>query len=159
MLAHYIHTTYSHDDPRWRAPRWEGNRLVEAPGEHYKAIFGAPAIQDSSQSNEQGCVYFHDAWLDADDGAQPWAIDVLTVHQKSYYNSKGAESGPNDHDDPNPVNFLTLKPGMRFCFALSCAAPAWLQLAHELLVEALTAWGVGAKTSLGYGRFNLERSW
>jgi CRISPR-associated protein Cmr6 len=154
MLAHYIHATFG-QDPRWRAPRWDGNRLVEPPGEHYRAIFGAAAMQGDDGQNEQGCVIFHDAWLDAKPGDTPWAIDVLTVHQKSYYDKKGEQGGPNDYNDPNPVSFLTVKPGTRFVFALSCTAPDWLKLAKELLCDALREWGVGAKTSLGYGRFKV----
>jgi CRISPR/Cas system CMR subunit Cmr6 (Cas7 group RAMP superfamily) len=28
----------------------------------------------------------------------------------------------------------------------------WAELAHDLLVEAVRTWGVGGKTSAGYGR-------
>ncbi len=67
-----------------------------------------------------GAVVFHDALYVprscADD--RPFAADVLTVHQKAYYDSEGATS-PNDYDSPNPVAFLTVRPGARLLFALS----------------------------------------
>ncbi len=106
----------------------------------------------------QGLVTFHDAWLDPAGGKQhiPLLVhDVLTVHQKRYYDARGVGRGaawPTDYDDPNPVSFLTVHPGWTFLFPLS-GPPAWTRLARILLQKALREWGIGGKTSAGYGRF------
>lgn len=96
-------------------------------------------------------------------GEGPFKPDVLTVHQKAYYRTaagapssdrddKPAEpSWPNDYDGPNPVGFLTVRRGVRFLLALSGPAE-WLRLIEPLLAAALSEWGVGGKTSAGYGR-------
>jgi hypothetical protein len=75
---------------------------------------------------------------------------VLTVHQTSYYDPS-RNTFPNDYDSPKPVAFLTVRPGARLLFALSGPAD-WTELAERLLRDALDHWGVGGKTSAGYGR-------
>jgi hypothetical protein len=50
-----------------------------------------------------------------------------------------------------PVSFLSARPGAQFLIALS-GPPGWPELAQHLLLEALALWGVGGKTSSGYGR-------
>src|SRR5690606_20321350 len=52
---------------------------------------------------------------------------------------------------PTPIAFLTVRPGACFLFALSGPADC-TELAAQLLREALEKWGVGGKTSAGYGR-------
>ncbi len=77
------------------------------------------------------------------------------VHQTDSYNSEGKSHGPNDYTSPNPIAFLTVAPGVRFLVALS-GPPDLRRLAKDLLKEALQAFGVGAKTSLGYGRLKSD---
>lgn len=169
LLAHYMEKTYNLEPPGpWTGPTWRGAHITRGPGAFYRALFGAPAADDDEARRRetadrsligpaQGGVCFHDALLVArlDQRAppdhQPFSRDVLTVHHRGYYNSAGA-SQPNDYDDPNPVGFLTVKPGELFLLALS-GHPEWSKLAQELLLEALEGWGVGGKTSAGYGRF------
>ena len=74
------------------------------------------------------------------------------MHQKGYYDSSGAR-WPNDYDSPNPVTFLTVRPNVRMLLAFS-GPPDWTQLAERLLTDALREWGVGGKTSSGYGRLD-----
>ena len=105
-----------------------------------------------------GLVVFHDALYvpDSATGRMPFAVDVLTVHQKSYYGQDKERGGiagqrwPNDYDSPNPVGFISIRPGTRFLLALS-GEGEWPALARDLLSEAISAWGVGGKTSAGYG--------
>lgn len=138
---------------------WSGSRIAHGPGEVYRALFGAPAAESDETfetTESRGGVVFHDA-LFVPEGKKdaPFAVDVLTVHQKTYYNQNGLQL-PNDYDDPNPVTFLTVQPGTKFLFALS-GAQDWIELALQLLMEALSEWGVGGKTSSGYGRFEAGR--
>jgi hypothetical protein len=73
----------------------------------------------------------------------------------SYYGQlEGVEAGkrwPNDYDRPNPVGFISVKPGARLLVAVD-GDPSWAGLAIELLIEAIGAWGAGGKTAAGYGR-------
>lgn len=98
-----------------------------------------------------GVVTFHDALYVPGSLAdnKPFAADVLTVHQKGYYDSSG-QSAPNDYDSPNPVAFLTVRPKCRLLLALS-GPSEWTGLAGQLLADALKSWGVGGKTAAGYG--------
>lgn len=177
LLAHYVDAVYGPEDPhvppwertgpdrertRWEGVTWSDNRIRRGPGDLYRVLFGAPdadadgemAARGLNAGAAAGVVSFHDALYvvpDKADGDCPFAKDVLTVHQKTYYDEAG-KSFPNDYDDPNPVAFLSVRPGARFLFALSGPA-AWTELAERLLVDALREWGVGGKTSSGYGRF------
>jgi len=175
LLAHYVDAVYGPDDPdrkpweqegeqRTRAdfqgPTWRGRRIQRGPGAVYRALFGAPDAEDDEVMRRRnlearasaGLVVFHDALYVPKGGHddRPFAGDVLTVHQKGYYESSGG-NWPNDYDSPNPVGFLTVRPGARFLFALSGPAD-WTGLAERLLRDALARWGIGGKTSAGYGR-------
>lgn len=175
LLAHYVDAVYGPSDPdrkpweqegdeRTRADyqgvTWRGRRIERGPGAVYRALFGAPDADEDDAMRERGfdagasagLVTFHDALYvpGSVPGNKPFAADVLTVHQKGYYDSSG-QSWPNDYDSPNPVAFLTVRPGVRLLFALSGPAD-WTELAEHLLRDALARWGVGGKTSAGYGR-------
>ncbi len=176
LMAHYVDAVYGPDDPdlapweqpdeeqreraRYQGVTWKGRRIARGPGEFYRILFGSPDAELDAVMRDRGLkagaskgvVTFHDALYVPESAPEdkPYAVDVVTVHQKSYYNSAGA-SWPNDYDRPNPVAFLTVRPGARMLFALS-GPPDWAQLAEGMLRDALSEWGVGAKTSAGYGR-------
>lgn len=117
--------------------------------------------------NCEGCVRFYDALPDP---ATEWELrpDVLTVHFPDYYAGQKAAT---DDQEPKPVEFWTVataaeknsgddpaKPA-RMLFMLSAAGPGrdgrdWLEVACIALSRALTEWGIGSKTSSGYGRFD-----
>ena len=174
LLAHYVDATYGpaesdkepweqEDDERVRADyqgvTWNRRRIQRGPGAVYRAIFGAPDARDDATMREQGfeagatagLVTFHDALYVPGSlpNNRPFAADVLTVHQKSYYDSSGL-SLPNDYDSPNPVAFLTVRPKCRLLLALSGPSD-WTELTAQLLADALKHWGVGGKTAAGYG--------
>lgn len=182
LLAHFVDAVYGPDAPdvppweqseperdraRYQGVTWNGRGIERGPGEVYRALFGAPdAVKDVAMRDHgleagasAGLVAFHDALYvpqSAPDD-KPFAADVLTVHQKGYYNLLG-QSWPNDYDSPNPVAFLTVRPGARMLVALS-GPPEWTELAERLLRDAFENWGVGGKTSAGYGRLvSPERS-
>lgn len=179
LLAHYLQIVYGPADTKThpldrgadeRAPyqgvHWEGPMIKHGPGEIYRELLGAPAAESDAEWRSpeqeaavgalQGCVAFHDALLAPSPGAGPlFGVDVLTVHQKPYYDSKGTD-WPNDYSDPTPIPFLTVRPGTQFLLALSGPAE-WTALAVELLKPALAEWGVGGKTAAGYGR--VDPAW
>lgn len=176
LLAHYVDAVYGPDNPDrnpWEQEAqelarvdfqgvvWHGRRIHRGPGRNYRRLFGAPDAEKDPAMLERGLdagasaglVMFHDALYvpgsSPDD--KPFAVDVLTVHQKRYYDNSG-RYWPTDYDDPNPVAFLSVRPGIRMLFALSGPSD-WTELAERLLRDALEKWGVGGKTSSGYGGF------
>lgn len=185
LTAHYVEATYGPnapdlppweqlDEERLRADyqgvTWENGRMLRGPGAVYRALFGAPDTRGDEQMRElgfeagatSGLVTFHDALYVPGSAADtksaadyPFAPDVLTVHHKEYYNTRGANF-PNDYDSPNPVSFLTVRPGCRLQLVIS-GPNGWADLAARLLADALTQWGIGAKTAAGYGVGSVER--
>ena len=187
LLSHYVDAVYGPSGPlpddrspmhpalsederrraRYQGSTWdEVGRVHHGPGEIHRALFGAPSAAtdealralDVECGETQGALIFHDALYipSASPPDRPYVWDVLTVHQKEYYSRKAP--APTDYDDPNPVHFLTVRPGSMFLVAIGTigedtASGRWAEQAMEWLCDALAEWGVGAKTSAGYGRF------
>ncbi len=144
---------------------------------HFLLTIGRPSLQSVifGDTEDAGYVTFHDAWLepdsltrkDQDEGLQ---LDVMTPHHSKYYERKryqiqgqavagGPQNGdpipPTDFDNPIPIPFLSVR-GI-FRFVLTCADTSqngaqWLKWTKQLVCEALAQWGIGGKTSSGYGR-------
>jgi CRISPR-associated protein Cmr6 len=99
---------------------------------------------------DAGSVIFFDAM--PVDGKIKIDLDIMNVHYPKYY---GEKQLPTNNQDPNPVTFLTVT-NTTFLFALAprrskdtedvTLAIGWLQ-------DALRQYGVGGKTSAGYGYF------
>ena len=101
-------------------------------------------------TSECGKVVFFDAWW-VPDGEPPLSKDVITVHHPGYYNPPdGKRLPPTDFDDPNPVSFVSARGS--FLVAVKGPDEGWTGFALKLLLQALEDYGVGAKTSSGYGR-------
>ena len=160
LLAHYVDAVYGSDDDAepeyraWRGPSWIGHRpAMDRPqGSRHAQMFGSAALS-REEPGRRGGVVFHDALFVPDSIKKPYARDVLTPHQVSYYRGQGKVL-PNDWDSPIPVGFITVRPGAQFLLAVTGDddwAP-WAERALDLLLEALAAWGIGGKTSAGYGR-------
>jgi len=181
LVAHYVDATYGPTDldrkpweqegeesarVDYQGVTWCGRRIERGPGAVYRALFGAPDTREDDAMREHGfeagaaagLVTFHDALYvpDSITDNKPFAADVLTVHQKGYYDSSG-QSAPNDYDSPIPVAFLTVRPKCSLLLALS-GPRDWTELAGQLFKDALENWGVGAKTSSGYG-FGSVTAW
>jgi CRISPR-associated protein Cmr6 len=85
-------------------------------------------------------------------------VDIITPHYGPYYQDEG-QKPPADWYSPIPVPFLAVDSDQEFIFGLiprrsnnpkdidDCSK------ANEWLVDALKDLGAGAKTSVGYGRF------
>jgi len=122
--------------------------------EEKKVLFG--------EQDEATHIVYWDGWLDPNryrgpdpEIESPFQKDVITVHHQKYYGGRG-EVWPTDFDDPNPVAFLSVKPGTKFVLALSSASEGsdpWLKVAADLLTYALANLGLGGKTNAGYGYF------
>ena len=108
--------------------------------------------------DKEGSVVFLDA-LPLPESFRDWELlewDIMNPHYGPYYQSG---EPPGDWYNPTPIKFLVVKPDVWFLFGLrkskTCTGncKGLLKKAEALLREALKNHGVGAKTSLGYGRF------
>jgi hypothetical protein len=84
-------------------------------------------------------------------------LDVVTCHHRDYYDGKRPTA--TDTEAPVPVVFPAVAPGHVFTFAmrkLRTASDEDLQRARTWLQTGLQAFGLGAKTSAGYGWFNTS---
>jgi len=154
--------------------------------EQTSLLFGDDA---EAGSKAGGFITFWDGWMDPGT-VRPLQNDVITVHHSVYYASAntylrakqkvGAAPGkaqkhdleamrttaaeikpPTDFDDPNPVSFLSVRPGVTFHIAVTCnaepspEATAWATVAATILRHGLVNLGFGGKTNSGYGLFRL----
>lgn len=118
-------------------------------GRHYKFLFGS--------HEDAGYIQFFDAWITPDSigrDNEGLVDDVMTPHHGDYYGAKD-DSAPTDYDEPTPIRYLAVRG--TFQLAVSCEldgdqAQTCADLALDLLTDALKHWGIGGKTSSGYGR-------
>jgi len=90
--------------------------------------------------------------------------DIMTPHYGDWY-AKGDEAPkrdgsnvPADWHDPVPIPFLVVDKGQSFQFCLAKRAGSKVNLADvsQALTDALQWLGAGAKTAVGYGRFEED---
>jgi|YNPMSStandDraft_2_1061718.scaffolds.fasta_scaffold10291_2 CRISPR-associated protein Cmr6 len=108
-------------------------------------------IEILGTQEKQGRVIFFDAYPVGEINLK---IDIMNPHYPKYYDGK---EPPADWDSPMPIKFLSLE-NTTFRFYLATKVrddfeKNLLNKARELLFEALSNFGIGAKTSLGYGLF------
>jgi len=80
-------------------------------------------------------------------------IESANCTAPAYY---AGEAPPTDNQDPSSTPFLTIEPGAEFLFAIAGPSPLREKVLH-LLKDAVMCLGVGARTGLGYGRFEEPR--
>jgi len=150
LTAHYCDQIWGQRGTAEVAPE---NLPYRADGDFHKFVFGT--------IEEGGSITFHDAWITPDSlkrGALQ--LDVMTPHHSDWQLNKAP---PTDFDNPKPVSFLSVSG--EFLIRLSwngaveipedqASAATWISQTMIILKEALTEWGVGGKTSSGYGRLS-----
>ncbi len=114
-------------------------------------------IKIFGSKKEKGNVIFFDAFPFFDDKDKTnkinvSVIDVMSVHYRSYYQSGDI---PGDWDNPTPIFFLAIEKGVKFRFALASKNKDLVIKTKTLLKEAITKFGLGAKSSAGYGYFEV----
>lgn len=150
LASHYCDIVWGQRPLQGKAS-CEAQRL-RREGEYHRLLFGS--------TDDGGVIVFHDAWLDPDfapvrHGLQ---LDVTTPHHPAWQTEPSRP--PSDFDSPVPVSSLSVTG--RFFVSVSWNGPEhsdatnWTSLAMQLLKEALREWGVGGKTSSGYGRLVEE---
>lgn len=136
--------------------------IIEKYFENDEALaFDNIAFVNIFGSNEsQGKVIFFDAFTKG----PKLQIDIMNNHYQKYYNGKEL---PTDTQNPNPINFLTLKNSE---FEVVIATKENIELDNKQfkgnlldvvkseLSESLEIFGIGAKTSVGYGYFEVQKT-
>jgi CRISPR type III-B/RAMP module RAMP protein Cmr6 len=120
---------------------------IEQDNEIVKQVFGS--------QEHAGTVVFFDAMPVGPKIG--FALDIMNSHYPNYY---GEKKLPTNDQNPNPVTFLTVT-DTTFVFALAPRRPRNeqdlkdVELAKGWLQTALGKYGVGGKTSAGYGFFRI----
>ncbi|NLY39814.1 MAG: type III-B CRISPR module RAMP protein Cmr6 [Firmicutes bacterium] len=116
-------------------------------------IFGSQETGSNNEPIGVGSVIFFDALPVA---PVRLTVDVMTPHYQKYYSGNEA---PGDWQDPNPIPFLTVADQQVFLFAVAPRKREAVENQSDLekvlqwLDQALENIGAGAKTAVGYGRF------
>lgn len=107
----------------------------------------------------EGRVIFLDAYsLDVPDIKE----DIMNSHYKPYYSEQ--KEAPGDYHAPVPIKFLTVENGTKFIFRVLVDKQyndlsddnKITDLVKKALKNSLEVEGIGAKTAVGYGRFQIE---
>ena len=123
------------------------SKEIEKDGPVVQRIFGT--------QRDAGSVIFFDA-MPVNDKIKI-DLDIMNAHYPKYY---GEKQPPANNQDPNLVTFLTVV-NTTFLFALAPRRPKETKdtedvtLAMGWLQKALQDYGVGGKTSAGYGYFTI----
>ena len=121
---------------------------LDQTGDTFRELFGARPTEDRLDALS-GLIAFHDAWWVPDSAERPLVEEVVTTHHPRYYAEEGATPAT-DFDRPIP-NAQVAAQG-EFIFVVG-GPTEWLDFAQQMLISALTASGIGAKTRAGYGLF------
>jgi CRISPR-associated protein Cmr6 len=117
----------------------------------FDVLFGREPASDCDHwdGGDAGYLIFNDAWWIPGSIASPLASEIITVHHADYYTSQG-KNPATDFDSPTPNAQIAVQGS--FLFSVE-GVGEWAGFGMELLKAALQQWGVGAKTSAGYGYF------
>jgi len=152
---------------------------IQDPNHPAKKRYEDPEDPNSSEiKSSSGSIIFYDAW------PIEWpqlVVDIVNNHHPHYYTGKAStldEEGlcgeckfspddpgahpPGDWENPRPVYFLAVPAGQMFLFPLGKrredVPDELLQLALAWLIGALEYQGAGAKTTAGYGAFQITKA-
>ena len=88
-------------------------------------------------------------------------VEVMTPHQSSYYDGM---SSPHDQGTPTPIPFLVVPYNTKMNLIIQCNESRlnnriedWQDKVVEIVKYASKWLGFGAKTSVGYGSFELDK--
>jgi len=118
----------------------------------YKDLPTVEITEIFGTQNKKGKVIFFDALPVIEQNTNFLVLDIMNVHYKPYY-EKGEI--PGDWHNPVPIFFLAVEKGTKFKFYVASKNKELAEMAMELLKEAVKKIGIGAKTSAGYGYFEV----
>jgi CRISPR-associated protein Cmr6 len=132
---------------------WQRNlRNAEPDGQYAETVFGGI---NADRERTAGGIGFADAWW-IPDTKRPFEADIINVHYRTYYQGAG-NAWPDGTDAPLPVQFIAIKPGVRFLFVLT-GDQNWCRVVQQIVRSAAEQRGFGAKTRVGYGRMQYVES-
>ncbi|RLB95067.1 MAG: type III-B CRISPR module RAMP protein Cmr6 [Deltaproteobacteria bacterium] len=157
----YVLDTIRHDPDQAKE---ENGEHVWYEDDEFRTLFGYTADRDRDDGLVGRIVV-----LDAHPLEVPaLAEDILNPHYPDYYGKKtrnGQQVGPTEDQNPIPVKFLVMRPGIRFVFRVLLRYPLagdpvkdtekLVGLVRDAMHTSLEEEGLGAKTALGYGRFRI----
>jgi len=116
-------------------------------------LFGGVVKGDKQKTAYSGSVIFNDAWVMLDKDLQ-FREDIINTHHQQYYSGNRLPDGT---ENPIPIKFVALSAGAKFFVSIegSQEATAFIK---DILAKALQAEGLGGKTAIGYGRFDVVES-
>lgn len=132
-----------------------GGNLKEDDVDGLKLLFGGTDAKDASR----GGFAFIDAYSET---VPELKVDIMNPHHGSYYQNKpidGQINGPVEIESPVPIKFLVVEKGLTYKFRgffLNDKAEAYKKELIKAFRTAMTLLGLGAKTAVGYGRFNFK---
>lgn len=163
-----------------RTPREEliaQDRLLNNPKEKLSDPWRQVADKTASLLKGQtgGMLRFYDAVPESCQ-SELLQMDIVNCHYSEYYRQNSTHP-PSDDQQPIPVTFLAVRPGVKFLFAwaleelpsspprdneeaerrdlLCCLSKEHLTaMVKGWLERGLGMWGIGAKTASGYGYFD-----
>lgn len=89
-------------------------------------------------------------------------VDVMTPHYGPYYQDSSGQTPPGDWHSPVPISFLSVAPNQKWQVGIIPGQGAGsldestFNSLTEALLEAIEVCGAGAKTAVGYGRFEHD---
>lgn len=119
---------------------------LDLEAETLQVLFGSG--DDDEGSETAGALIWHDAWWVPTGKYKPFAKEVVTVHEQSYY----SETSDIATGTESPIPNLQIAIQGEFYFVVE-GEPAWARYAADLLNYTLQEQGLGAKTATGYGYF------
>jgi len=115
-------------------------------------LFGGDREEDGK--TYAGSIVFNDAWI-YPAANQKWFVnDIINVHHQKYY---GENRLPDGTEDPVPVKIAALKMGLKFFVSIQ-GSEKERKFIKSVLKRALEEEGIGGKTAVGYGRFEVIKS-
>jgi len=132
---------------------WQRNlKNAEPDGKYAETVFGGV---NADKKRTAGGIGFADAWW-IPDFKRPFQADIINVHYRTYY--QGSDGAwPDGMDAPLPVQFIVIKPGVRFLIVLT-GDVNWCRVVKQIVRAAAEERGFGAKTRVGYGRMQYIES-
>ncbi|MGD9732066.1 MAG: type III-B CRISPR module RAMP protein Cmr6 [Desulfamplus sp.] len=112
-------------------------------------LFGGTDADDA----KRGGFAFIDAYSET---VPELKVDIMNPHHGKYYQNQSPE-GPIETELPIPIKFLVVEKGLTYKFRgffINKDAEKYKDQLIEAFRTAMTLLGLGAKTAVGYGRFN-----
>ena len=125
-----------------------GQTLDEQEVAGLEALFGS---RDTANGSRGGFA-FMDTYPEA---VPDLVVDIMNPHHGTYYRG-GSPEGPVETESPIPIKFLAVEKGFVFKFRgffLTTAAETYRAQLLDAFHMAMADLGLGAKTAVGYGRF------